>query len=84
MMKRFGISKRAFSLILCMVLGWAIALTVPQIHPAQAAVPFYWESINVDLDVQTNGSSGFSMLVLLDLTSFQSFQPGHTAPKCLY
>ena len=55
MMKRFGISKRAFSLILCMVLGWAIALTVPQIHPAQAAVPFYWESINVDLDVQTNG-----------------------------
>ncbi len=55
MMKRFGISKRAFSLILCMVLGWAIALTVPRIHPAQAAVPFYWESINVDLDVQTNG-----------------------------
>jgi len=29
------------------------------------------------------GSSGFSMLVLLDLTSFPSFQPCHTAPKCL-
>jgi len=55
MMKRFGMSKRAFSLILCVVLGWAIALTVPQIYPAQAAVPFYWESINVDLDVQSNG-----------------------------
>jgi len=29
-----------------------------------------------------SGSSGFSMLVLLDLTIFQSFQPCHTAPKC--
>jgi len=29
------------------------------------------------------GSSGFSVLVLLDLTSFQSFQPCHTTPKCL-
>ena len=29
------------------------------------------------------GSSGFSMQTLLGLTSFQSFQPCHTAPKCL-
>jgi len=28
------------------------------------------------------GSSEFSMLVLLDLMSFQSFQPCHITPKC--
>jgi len=54
-MKNLWMPKRALSRMLCLVLGLAIALTVPQMRPAQAAVPFYWESINVDLDVQPNG-----------------------------
>jgi len=41
-------------------------------------------TINVDGEFRKlDGSSGFSMLALLDLTSFQSFQPCHTAQKCL-
>ena len=54
-MNIFWMPKRVLSIVLSLLLGLAIALTVPQMRPAQAAVPFYWDSINVDLDVQPNG-----------------------------
>ncbi len=55
-MNCFAMPKRVLSSILCLFLGLAIALTTAQINLALAStIPFYWEFMNVDLDVQTNG-----------------------------
>ncbi len=47
--------KRSVITILVLLTLLVVAFLIPQTAAAQESAPFYWEYVNVDIDVQENG-----------------------------
>ena len=78
-----------WQLIACFLLEFTVyleAVIKRVLHSIIRVFALFWNELIFSLFLFSIrvlcGSSGFSILVLLDLTSFQSFQPRRTAPKC--
>jgi len=70
--------KRCIGATLILLMLLVVALINPSITSAQETSPFYWEFINVDIDVQDNGD------MLITETQKYVFTASHTIIRAFY